>query len=264
MSGKPAVWATSSNYDCPYLTVQTIGWTAIISSWMRKRRTPWSWAVSRSRTRVSGTGHLEIGSSLISFQPNAKDLGAALNSGLPMCDHISSVCRSAYLEPHRIGSIRPFLTIEAAAEHARSRILSRIDYCNSLAGWHYLWTDRPTAKKYKTTLPNWPSVRNVMTLSHFSWRNSIGFLFNDALSSNWQLFHSAFLVAHYHLTSPAVCPHSHPPDLFVLPLKNFWPSRGSLCKVLVHGLFNTRLHSFGIHYLWKSASARLCRLLRPS
>ena len=77
---------------------------------------------SRLRTSVSGTGHLEIGSSLISFQPNAKDLGAALNSGLPMCDHISSVCRSAYLELRRIGFIRPFLTVEAAAELAGSRI----------------------------------------------------------------------------------------------------------------------------------------------
>ena len=52
-----------------------------------------------------------------------------------MCDHISSVCRSAYLKLRRIGSIRPFLTVEAAAELARSRILSRTDYCDlPLAG----------------------------------------------------------------------------------------------------------------------------------
>ena len=48
---------------------------------------------SRSRTSVSGTGHLEIGNSLISFQPNVKDLGVVLDSGLTMCNHISSVCR---------------------------------------------------------------------------------------------------------------------------------------------------------------------------
>ena len=34
---------------------------------------------SRSRTSVSGTGHLEIGNSLISFQPNVKDLGVVLD-----------------------------------------------------------------------------------------------------------------------------------------------------------------------------------------
>ena len=87
---------------------------------------------SRSRTSVSGTRHLELGSSLISFQPNVEDLGVVLDSGLTMCDHISSICRSAYLKLRRIGSIRPFVTVEAAAEFARSCIPSRIDYCNSL------------------------------------------------------------------------------------------------------------------------------------
>ena len=87
---------------------------------------------SRSRTSVSGPGHLEVGSSLSSFQPNVKDLGVVLDSGLTICDHISSICRSAYPEHRRIGSIRPFLTVEAASELACSRILSRIDNCNSL------------------------------------------------------------------------------------------------------------------------------------
>ena len=82
---------------------------------------------SRLRTSVSGTGHLEIGSSLISFQPKATDLGVVLDSGLTMCDHISSVCHSAYLELRRISSIHPFLHVKEAAELARSRILSRFD-----------------------------------------------------------------------------------------------------------------------------------------
>ena len=86
---------------------------------------------SRSRTSILGTGHLKISSSLILFQPNVKDLGVVLDSGLTMCDHISSVCRSAYLELRGIGSIRPFLAVETADELARSRILSRIDWCNS-------------------------------------------------------------------------------------------------------------------------------------
>ena len=84
---------------------------------------------SRSRTSVSSTGHLEIGSSLISFQPNVKDLRVVPDSGPTMCYHITSVFRSAFLELRRIGSIHPFLTVEAAA--ACSFILSRIDYCNS-------------------------------------------------------------------------------------------------------------------------------------
>ena len=81
----------------------------------------------RSRTSVLGTGHLEIGSSLISFQPKATDLGVVLDSGLTMCDHISSVCHSAHLELRGISSIHPFLPVEEAVELARSRILSRFD-----------------------------------------------------------------------------------------------------------------------------------------
>ena len=69
---------------------------------------------------------------MISIQPNVKDLGVVLDPGLTMCDHISSVCRSAFLELRRIGSIRPFLAVETADELAHSCILSRIDYCNSL------------------------------------------------------------------------------------------------------------------------------------
>ena len=65
--------------------------------------------VSRSRTSVSGTGHLEIGSSLISFQPNVKDLVVVLDSGLTICDHISSVCRSAYL--NSAGSVLSVLSL---------------------------------------------------------------------------------------------------------------------------------------------------------
>ena len=41
-----------------------------------------------------------------------------------MCDQISSVFRSAYLELHRIGSVHPFRIVEAAAEVARSCIYS--------------------------------------------------------------------------------------------------------------------------------------------
>ena len=60
------------------------------------------------------------------FQPNVKDQGVVLNSGLTMYDHISSVCCSAHLELCRVGSICPFLTIEATAELAHSCNLSRL------------------------------------------------------------------------------------------------------------------------------------------
>ena len=84
------------------------------------------------RQLVCYNGHLEIGGSPIPFQPKVKSLGVVLNSSLTTSDHISSVCRSAYLELRRICVIRPFLTTSATATLDCSRLLSRIDYCNSL------------------------------------------------------------------------------------------------------------------------------------
>ena len=87
---------------------------------------------TRSRTGVCYCEHLNIGGSPIPFQPKVKSLGVVLDSSLTMSHHISSVCRSAYLELRRISAIRPFLTTSATATLVCSRVLSRIDYCNSL------------------------------------------------------------------------------------------------------------------------------------
>ena len=109
-----------------------------------------------------------------------------------------------------------------------------------------------------------PINRNVMTMPLFSWRNSIGFLFQNALSSNWQLFHSAFLLAHFHLTSPAVCPHYSSSRSIRSSSQKLLTVVRVIWKVLVHDLFSTRLHWFGIHYHLKSASARHCRVWSPN
>ena len=87
---------------------------------------------TRSRTSVCYSEHLDIGGSPIPFQPKVKSLGVVLDSSLTMSHHISSVCRSAYLELRRISAIRPFLTTSATATLVCSGVLSRIDYCNSL------------------------------------------------------------------------------------------------------------------------------------
>ena len=49
-----------------------------------------------------------------------------------MQQHISSVCRAAYLELKRIASIRPYLTQSATAQLVSSAITSRLDYCNTI------------------------------------------------------------------------------------------------------------------------------------
>ena len=85
-----------------------------------------------SRISVCYNEHLEIGGNPIPFQPNVKSLGVVLDSSLTMSDHISSVCRSVYLELHEISAICPFLTTSATATLVCSQVLSQIDYCNLL------------------------------------------------------------------------------------------------------------------------------------
>ena len=87
---------------------------------------------TRSRVNVPRNEHLEVRGSLIPFQPKVKSLGVILNSSLTMSHHISSVCRSAFLELRRVSANRPFLTTGATATLVCSQVLSRIDYWNSL------------------------------------------------------------------------------------------------------------------------------------
>ena len=49
-----------------------------------------------------------------------------------MDKHVTNVCKSAYLELRRIGSIRHFLTVDAAKTLVCAFVLSKLDYCNSL------------------------------------------------------------------------------------------------------------------------------------
>ena len=46
--------------------------------------------------------------------------------------HISNVCRSAYVEIRRISSIRQYLTVQATKTLVCAFVLAKLDYCNSL------------------------------------------------------------------------------------------------------------------------------------
>ena len=102
---------------------------------------------SQSLTSVSGTGHLEIGSCLISFQLNVKDLGVFLNSGLTVCDHISSVCHSAYLKLCRIGSIHPFCGVWMCG--------CRVDMTVPKVCSLYTWSFELYSSKYQNLALKW-------------------------------------------------------------------------------------------------------------
>ena len=87
---------------------------------------------STSRLSSVGKDSVDIGGKRIPFRSSVRNLGVHLDQTLSMQQHISSVCRAAYLELRRIASIRPYLTQSATAHLVSSAITSRLDYCNSI------------------------------------------------------------------------------------------------------------------------------------
>ena len=75
---------------------------------------------------------LRIGQSDIPFCYSACNLVVMFDSGLTMKQQVDRICQTAYFEIRRIGSIRQFLTTEAAKILVTSLLLSSLDYCDSL------------------------------------------------------------------------------------------------------------------------------------
>ena len=73
-----------------------------------------------------------IGTSDIQLSTVVRNLGVTLDSSLSFKQHVSNVCKAAYLEIRKISSIRHFLSTEATKTLVCAMVLSRLDYCNSL------------------------------------------------------------------------------------------------------------------------------------
>ena len=68
----------------------------------------------------------------ICFSRSVRNLGVNFDDKLSMKQQVSKICQSAYLELHRISSIRLVLTVDATKTLVTSLVLSHLDYCNSL------------------------------------------------------------------------------------------------------------------------------------
>ena len=75
---------------------------------------------------------IHIGNTDIPFSLQAKNLGITLSNNLSMENHVTNVCRSAYVEIRRISNIRHYLTTDATKTLACAVVLSKLDYRNSL------------------------------------------------------------------------------------------------------------------------------------
>ena len=64
--------------------------------------------------------------------PTARNLGITYDAALNMEKHVAIVCQRAYMQLHRIGMIRRYLTDDATKSLVHAFVGSRLDYGNSL------------------------------------------------------------------------------------------------------------------------------------
>ena len=76
--------------------------------------------------------HINIKGVDVPVQQSLKYLGVRLDSTMSMTNQVSSICRACYYEIRRISSIKKFLSSDALKTLVVSRVLSRLDYCNSI------------------------------------------------------------------------------------------------------------------------------------
>ena len=75
---------------------------------------------------------LQVGSATISFSSHARDLGFIVSSDMSLDKQVSSICRSAFFELHKISLIRQYLSIQTTNTLVCAFVLSKLDYCNAL------------------------------------------------------------------------------------------------------------------------------------
>ena len=95
---------------------------------------------------------IKVGNECVQLTDSPRNIGAELDNGLTMEDHVLSVTKSCYYQLYRIGQLRPYLKEKATATLVRSLIISKLDYVNSLlyGVLEGYWT---SCNSYRTTLP---------------------------------------------------------------------------------------------------------------
>jgi hypothetical protein len=75
---------------------------------------------------------LHIGEADVSFSASARNIGVTFDNSLSMEAHVTTVCRSIFMNIRNIRQICSFLDENAVKTLVHATITSRLDYCNSL------------------------------------------------------------------------------------------------------------------------------------
>ena len=74
----------------------------------------------------------------MSSSSHVRNLGVIFDPTLSMTNHISAICRTAYMHLHNISRIRRYLTPEATKSLVHAFVMSRLDYGNALLALEHL------------------------------------------------------------------------------------------------------------------------------
>ena len=96
---------------------------------------------------------ITIGGSTMNSSSQARNIGVIFDSTLSMTNHISTICRTAYMHLHNISRIRRYITPEATKSLVHAFIMSRLDYGNALLAGLPLEHTRNSSSEYRTSLP---------------------------------------------------------------------------------------------------------------
>jgi len=89
--------------------------------------------VLESRFRESlGFSGFQFGDAFIRPSKSARDIGVIVDSGMTLESHVNSIVKQAWFNLSGIGSIREYLSKEAAETYIHAFVTTKLDYCNSL------------------------------------------------------------------------------------------------------------------------------------
>ena len=108
-----------------------------LSTWMKDHHLQLNLAktellVIPAKESLSHNINLKIGSTIVTPNKVAKNLGVMIDDELSCSNYINSVTRTCRIQMSNVRNIRPVLTQYSTQRLVQATVLSRVDYCNSL------------------------------------------------------------------------------------------------------------------------------------
>ena len=191
---------------------------------------------------ASAVSSVAIASVKLPVAEEMKVLGVVLDRHLTFEKHVTMVARSCHYHAQAIRHIRHLLSTELASTLARSLILTRLDYCNSLLHGSHTSSIQTLQRVHNN------AARIVLQAPMQCHTNPVRHRIKYKLAVMTYKIHSTGLLAYINPRETARTLHSSDTLLFTVPF-----TKTELAK----RAFGAQLHLSGTHYLHSSSIAAL-------